>query len=85
MFPIQRANTQRDSQGTLSAYVVRIADGGKEEAGVSELLGTILFFAAIGLTAAKLNEDFGQRGEVGYAVLLLLIAIFAAAVGTAFA
>ncbi len=85
MFPIQRANTQRDSQGTLSAHVVRIADGGKEEAGVSELLGTILFFAAIGLTAAKLNEDFGQRGEVGYAVLLLLIAIFAAAVGTAFA
>lgn len=50
-----------------------------------EVVGTILFFAAIGLTAAKLNEDFGQRGEVGYAVLLLLIAIFAAAVGTAFA
>jgi len=52
---------------------------------VPELIGTILFFAAIALTAAKLNEDFGQRGEVGYAVLLLLIAIFAAAVGTAFA
>jgi hypothetical protein len=53
--------------------------------GVPEVIGTILFFAAIGLTAAKLNEDFGQRGEVGYAVLLLLIAIFAAAVGTAYA
>ena len=50
-----------------------------------EVVGTVLFFSAIGLTAAKLNEDFGQRGEVGYAVLLLLITIFAAAVGTAFA
>ena len=50
-----------------------------------EVIGTILFLAAIALTAAKLNEDFGQRGEVGYAVLLLLIAIFAAAVGTAYA
>lgn len=50
-----------------------------------EWIGTILFLAAVGLTAAKLNEDFGERGFLGYSLLLLLIAIYAAAVGTAFA
>lgn len=49
-----------------------------------EWIGTILFFAAIGLTATKLNEDFGQRGEIGYAMLIVMIAVFAAAVGAAY-
>lgn len=50
-----------------------------------EWIGTLLFFVAIGLTAAKLNEDFGESGVLGYAMLLVMIAIYAAAVGTAYA
>ncbi|HET9259321.1 MAG TPA: hypothetical protein VFP42_04255 [Acidimicrobiia bacterium] len=49
-----------------------------------EWIGTILFFAAIGLTAAKLSEDFGRRGEFGYLMLILMIAIYAGAVGVAY-
>lgn len=49
-----------------------------------EWIGTMLFFVAIGLTAAKLNEDFGQRGMLGYAMLIMMIAIYAAAVGSAY-
>lgn len=49
-----------------------------------EWIGTMLFFVAIGLTAAKLNEDFGQRGMLGYAMLMMMIAIYAAAVGSAY-
>lgn len=49
-----------------------------------EWIGTVLFLAAIGLTAAKINEDFGERGELGYALLILMIAIYAAAVGVAY-
>ena len=49
-----------------------------------EWIGTILFFAAIGLTSAKLNEDFGDRGELGYVFLMVMIALFAAAVGVAY-
>lgn len=44
----------------------------------------MLFFVAIGLTAAKLNEDFGQRGELGYVMLMMMIALYAAAVGSAY-
>lgn len=49
-----------------------------------EWIGTVLFFVAIGLTAAKLNEDFGQRGELGYVMLMMMIALYAAAVGSAY-
>lgn len=49
-----------------------------------EWIGTMLFFVAIGLTAAKLNEDFGQRGMLGYGMLIMMIAIYAAAVGSAY-
>lgn len=49
-----------------------------------EWIGTILFFVAIGLTAAKLNEDFGRRGMLGYAMLMMMIIIYAAAVGFAY-
>ncbi len=49
-----------------------------------EWIGTVLFLVAIGLTAAKINEDFGERGILGYALLILLIAIYAAAVGVAY-
>ena len=50
-----------------------------------EWVGSVLFLAAIGLTATKLSEDFGRRGELGYLVLFLLIAVYAAAIGSAFA
>ena len=49
-----------------------------------EWIGTILFFAAIGLTAAKLNGDFGERGLLGYVMLLIMIVIYAAAIGFAY-
>lgn len=49
-----------------------------------EWIGTILFFVAIGLTAAKLNEDFGEKGALGYTMLLVMIVIYAAAVGSAY-
>jgi hypothetical protein len=49
-----------------------------------EWIGTIVFFAAIGLTAAKLNSDFGEKGALGYALLLVMITIYAAAVGSAY-
>jgi hypothetical protein len=51
---------------------------------VPEWIGTALFFVAIGLTAPKLNDDFGEKGLRGYAVLMMMIAIYAAAVGSAF-
>ncbi len=49
-----------------------------------EWFGTILFFAAVGLTAAKLNNDFGDKGALGYIMLLVLIILYAGAVGTAY-
>lgn len=49
-----------------------------------EWIGTILFFAAIGLTANKINEDFGKRGELGYLLLIAMIALYSAAIGFAY-
>lgn len=49
-----------------------------------EWIGTILFFVAVGLTATKLNEDFGENGLAGYGMLLVMILIYAAAVGAAY-
>lgn len=49
-----------------------------------EWIGTALFFAAIALTAVKVNEDFGQRGEFGYVFLIMMIALYAAAVGAVY-
>lgn len=49
-----------------------------------EWIGTVLFFAAVVFTAAKLNGDFAERGVLGYVMLVMMIAIYAAAVGTAY-
>ena len=49
-----------------------------------EWIGTVLFLAAVVLTATKINEDFGRRGELGYLMLIMMIAIYAAAVGAAY-
>jgi len=50
-----------------------------------EWIGTALFFLAVVLTASKFNEDFGENGIAGYAMLVLMIALYAAAVGSAYA
>ncbi|MFP3880781.1 MAG: hypothetical protein ACLFRT_02335 [Actinomycetota bacterium] len=50
-----------------------------------EGFGTVLFFLAIVFTAAKVNRDFGDNGIAGYAMLLLMITIYAAAIGSAYA
>lgn len=49
-----------------------------------EWIGTLLFLLAVGLSGTKVNEDFGDRAVLGYATLLLMIVIYAAAVGSAF-
>lgn len=49
-----------------------------------EWIGTALFFAAITLTAVKVNQDFGKRGEIGYVFLILMIALYAAAIGAVY-
>jgi hypothetical protein len=50
-----------------------------------EWVGTILFLVAVGLTGDKLVRDFGDRGLLGYGMLMLVIAILSSAVGVAFA
>ena len=50
-----------------------------------EWIGTVLFLLAVVLTATKINEDFGRRGELGYLMLFVMIAVYAAAVGAAYA
>jgi hypothetical protein len=50
-----------------------------------EWIGTVLFLTAIGLTAAKLNDDFRDNGIVGYVMLLLMILVYAGAIGSAYA
>lgn len=42
---------------------------------------SVLFFLAVVLSAAKLDEDFGDRGLAGYAMLIVLTTLFAGAVG----
>jgi hypothetical protein len=49
-----------------------------------EWIGTVVFLLAVGLTATKLTKDFGDRGLLGYGVLLLMIAVYSAAVGAAY-
>ena len=49
-----------------------------------EWIGTMVFFVAIGLTAAKLNDDFAEKGILGYVMLLMMIVVYAAAVGSAY-
>lgn len=49
-----------------------------------EWIGTMLFLAAVGLTAAKLDADFGEKGLLGYAMLMVMIVVYAAAVGAAY-
>lgn len=47
-------------------------------------VGSVMFLTALGLTGAKIAEDFGDRGLRGYAMLIVTIGIYAAAVAIAF-
>ena len=49
-----------------------------------EWIGTVIFLIAVGLSGAKIAEDFGNRGLRGYAMLLLTLSIYAAAIAIAF-
>lgn len=49
-----------------------------------EWIGTIVFLSALGLSGAKIASDFGKRGLRGYALLLVMLLIYAAAVAVAF-
>jgi hypothetical protein len=50
-----------------------------------EWVGTILFLIAVGLSGEKLVRDFGDKGMLGYGMLIVMIAIYSSAVGVAFA
>ena len=39
---------------------------------------------AVGLSGSKISEDFGNRGLRGYAMLLITLTIYAAAIAIAF-
>ena len=49
-----------------------------------EWIGSVLFLSAVGLSGAKIAVDFGNRGFRGYAMLLLLILVFASAIAVAY-
>jgi hypothetical protein len=49
-----------------------------------EWIGTIVFLSALGLSGAKISGDFGKRGLRGYALLLVMLVIYAAAVTVIF-
>jgi hypothetical protein len=49
-----------------------------------EWIGSALFLVAVGLTGSKLSEDFGERGMRGYAMLMVMLAVYAGAVAVAF-
>ncbi len=50
-----------------------------------EWIGSVLFLGALGLSGSKIADDFGHRGLRGYAMLLVVPAIYAAAIALAFA
>jgi len=49
-----------------------------------EWIGSVLFLSAVGLSGTKIAVDFGNRGFRGYAMLLLLILVFASAIAVAY-
>ncbi len=50
-----------------------------------EWIGSILFLSALGLSGSKISEDFGNRGLRAWAMLMLVLALYASAVVVAFA
>jgi hypothetical protein len=50
-----------------------------------EWIGSILFLSAVGLSGSKISDDFGNRGLRAYAMLMLVLGVYAYAVVAAFA
>jgi len=50
-----------------------------------EWIGSIMFLTAVGLSGTKIAGDFGNRGLRGYALLMVVLLIYASAVAVAFA
>jgi len=50
-----------------------------------EWIGSMMFLAAVGLSGSKISDDFGNRGLRGYAMLMLVLCVYAAGVSVAFA
>jgi hypothetical protein len=70
---------------TPSDLLGSIVRGSWERNCMPEWVGTLVFVAAVGLSGAKIAEDFGNRGLRGYAVLLITLLVYASAVAVAFA
>ena len=49
-----------------------------------EWIGSVLFLFSVGLSGVKIATDFGNRGLRGYALLFLLILIYASAIAVAY-
>ena len=49
-----------------------------------EWIGSVLFLSAVGLSGTKIAVDFGNRGFRGYAMLLLLILVYASAIAVGY-
>jgi hypothetical protein len=49
-----------------------------------EWVGIVLFLGAAGLSGVKIARDFGQRGLRGYAMLVMMLILYAGAVGLAY-
>ena len=49
-----------------------------------EWIGSILFLSALGLSGSKISEDFGNRGLRAWAMLMLVLSVYAYAVVVAF-
>jgi hypothetical protein len=52
---------------------------------MGEWVGSVIFLSALGLSGSKIAEDFGDRGLRGYAMLMVVLAIYAAAVAVVWA
>ena len=79
---VTRNRPKLDASGTADEL-----NGGNKSrggAGVPEWIGTVLFLSAVGLSGTKIAVDFGNRGIRGYAMLLLLILIYASAIAVAY-
>ncbi|HEY6628180.1 MAG TPA: hypothetical protein VI193_04280 [Acidimicrobiia bacterium] len=69
----------------LLDLLTSIVRGSWERNCMPDWVGTLVFVVAVGLSGAKISEDFGNRGLRGYAVLLITLLVYASAVAVAFA
>jgi len=75
----------RSARSRLNRFVMFALGGSIWAVLMPEWVGTIVFVVAVGLTGAKIAEDFGNRGLRGYAMLMVVLMVYASAVAYAFA